>query len=59
MKLPWGKTSNDEATDPLLRTYFTSVYTKSGRNARREKVVAEGFIVPAREVHRCDLELLL
>lgn len=37
-RLPWGKTSNGEAMDPLLRTYFTSVYTKSGRNARREKV---------------------
>lgn len=63
-KLPWGKTSNGDVTDSLLRTYFTSVYTKNGRNARREKVGriyrpgARGAsvwprIIALEECHRC------
>lgn len=52
--------SNDGATVPPLRTHFTSVCTRTAEAHDGErKGVAEGFIVPAHEVRRCDLELLL
>lgn len=58
-RIPWGKTSNDRQSDGILYFELTlRLYEKRKKRATRKRV-AEGFIVPAREVHWCDLELLL
>lgn len=53
-----GKRVMTERRDPLLLELTLCLYEKRKKRATRKRV-AEGFIVPAREVHWCDLELLL